>query len=76
MPLVIPGVYNATAEDKDNRTEWLSKLAGKKISDCTSDVNTFRRKDLPEFHRIIKPGDAVTMDYRPDRDECTDGFKD
>ncbi|KAH8425813.1 uncharacterized protein LDX57_003557 [Aspergillus melleus] len=67
MPLVVPGLTNASANDTDNKQEWLNKLAGKKISDSTSDVNTFAKKDLPQSHRIIKPGDAMTMDYRQDR---------
>lgn len=33
MPLVIPEV------SKGDKGEWLSKLAGKKISENTSDVN-------------------------------------
>ena len=36
------------------------------------DANSFRRQcfakqDLPESHRIVKPGDFTTMDYRPER---------
>ncbi|KAI9041561.1 uncharacterized protein KD926_006635 [Aspergillus affinis] len=67
MPLVVPGLTNASTNDTDNKQEWLNKLAGKKISDSPSDVNTFAKKDLPESHRIIKPGDAMTMDYRQER---------
>jgi hypothetical protein len=36
MPLVVPGINSDMGSDKN---EWLSKLAGKKISDSTSDVN-------------------------------------
>ncbi|BCR86891.1 uncharacterized protein ACHE_30878S [Aspergillus chevalieri] len=61
MPLVIPEV------SKGDKGEWLSKLAGKKISENTSDVNTFAKTDLPQDHRIIKPNDPVTMDLRPNR---------
>ncbi|PLB43948.1 hypothetical protein P170DRAFT_441389 [Aspergillus steynii IBT 23096] len=67
MPLVVPGMTNASANDADNKQEWLTKLAGKKISESTSDVNTFAKKDLPSSHRVLKPNDAMTMDYRPDR---------
>lgn len=28
---------------------------------------TFAKKDLPKEHRIVKPNDAVTMDYNKDR---------
>ncbi|KAL2832082.1 peptidase inhibitor I78 family-domain-containing protein [Aspergillus cavernicola] len=63
MPLVVPGINN-TSGSKD---EWLNKLVGKKISDYSSDATSFAKKDLPESHRIVKPGDAVTMDHRPER---------
>ncbi|EAU38845.1 conserved hypothetical protein [Aspergillus terreus NIH2624] len=66
MPLVVPGMLN-TNDAQGSKEEWMSKLAGKKISDSTSDVNSFSKKDLPESHRILKPGDAMTMDHRPDR---------
>ncbi|GFF77377.1 hypothetical protein IFM47457_04387 [Aspergillus lentulus] len=64
MPLVVPGINSDMGSDKN---EWLSKLAGKKISDSTSDVNTFAKKDLPEHHRVLRPGDGMTMDHRPER---------
>lgn len=35
MPLVVPGVTSSLGD----KTEWLNKLAGKKISESTSDVN-------------------------------------
>ncbi|KAL2221306.1 peptidase inhibitor I78 family-domain-containing protein [Thermoascus aurantiacus ATCC 26904] len=63
MPLVVPGI-NSSMGDKE---EWLNKLVGKKITELTTDANSFARKDLPESHRIIRPGDMVTMDYRPER---------
>ncbi|KAL5691908.1 hypothetical protein ACP6JE_000376 [Aspergillus fumigatus] len=62
MPLVVPGINSDMGSDKN---EWLSKLVGKKISDSTSD--TFAKKDLPEHHRVLRPGDAMTMDHRPER---------
>ncbi|KAM0111368.1 hypothetical protein ACP6JB_002927 [Aspergillus fumigatus] len=64
MPLVVPGINSDMGSDKN---EWLSKLVGKKISDSTSDVTTFAKKDLPEHHRVLRPGDAMTMDHRPER---------
>jgi hypothetical protein len=38
MPLVVPGMLN-TNDAQGSKEEWMSKLAGKKISDSTSDVN-------------------------------------
>ncbi|PWY83213.1 hypothetical protein BO94DRAFT_625582 [Aspergillus sclerotioniger CBS 115572] len=64
MPLVVPGINSAPGP---NQEEWLHKLAGKKITESDSDVTSFAKKDLPEGHRVIKPGDAVTMDFRPER---------
>ncbi|KAB8278189.1 peptidase inhibitor I78 family-domain-containing protein [Aspergillus minisclerotigenes] len=61
MPLVVPQV---NAGDKN---EWLNKLAGKTITEGTSDVTSFAKKDLPQSHRIVKPGDMMTMDYKPER---------
>ncbi|KAF9885963.1 hypothetical protein FE257_012138 [Aspergillus nanangensis] len=66
MPLVVPGLLQQN-DVSGNKNEWLFKLAGKTISESTNDVNSFPKKDLPDSHRILKPGDAMTMDYRPDR---------
>ncbi|KAL4893885.1 hypothetical protein BDV59DRAFT_176379 [Aspergillus ambiguus] len=66
MPLFVPGMVksdNATG----TKDEWMFKLAGKKISESANDVNSFPKKDLPESHRILNPGDPMTMDHRPDR---------
>ncbi|PYI03292.1 hypothetical protein BO78DRAFT_323136 [Aspergillus sclerotiicarbonarius CBS 121057] len=63
MPLVVPGINSAPGP---NHEEWLHKLAGKKITE-SSDSDSFAKKDLPAGHRVIKPGDAVTMDFRPER---------
>ncbi|KAJ5610887.1 hypothetical protein N7510_007606 [Penicillium lagena] len=63
MPLVVPGI-NSTP---DAKSDWANKLMGKKLSDATSDVNTFAKKDLPESHRVLKPGDMKTMDHQPKR---------
>ncbi|KAE8378106.1 peptidase inhibitor I78 family-domain-containing protein [Aspergillus bertholletiae] len=61
MPLVVPQVNSG------DKNEWLNKLAGKTITEETSDVTSFAKKDLPKSHRILKPGDMMTMDFRPDR---------
>ncbi|KAB8077424.1 hypothetical protein BDV29DRAFT_168390 [Aspergillus leporis] len=63
MPLVVPGVNNV----KGDKNEWLNKLAGKTITEETSDVTSFAKRDLPEPHRILNPGDMKTMDHKPDR---------
>ncbi|KAL3473799.1 hypothetical protein BJX99DRAFT_233063 [Aspergillus californicus] len=65
MPLVVPGITNTSGSG--GKEEWLIKLAGKKISETSSDDTSFAKKDLPESHRILKPGDGVTMDYKPER---------
>ncbi|KAJ5383122.1 hypothetical protein N7517_001033 [Penicillium concentricum] len=62
MPLVVPGI-NSSMGDKP---EWLNKLMGKTISD-TSNETSFAKKDLPESHRILKPGDMKTQDHNPNR---------
>ncbi|OJD37666.1 pua rna binding domain-containing protein [Diplodia corticola] len=62
MPLVVPGI-NSTG---DKTEEWTNHLVGKKIGD-SSDTITFAKKDLPEKHRILKEGDAMTFDHNPDR---------
>ncbi|KAJ5827438.1 hypothetical protein N7447_004201 [Penicillium robsamsonii] len=62
MPLVVPGI-NSSMGDKP---EWINKLMGKTISD-TSNETSFAKKDLPKSHRILKPGDAQTEDYIPNR---------
>ncbi|KAJ5951170.1 uncharacterized protein N7479_009583 [Penicillium vulpinum] len=66
MPLVVPGI-NSSMGDKP---EWLNKLMGKTISD-TSNETSFAKKDLPESHRILKPGDMKTMDHNPNSDDGT-----
>ncbi|CDM30261.1 hypothetical protein DTO013E5_8619 [Penicillium roqueforti] len=62
MPLVVPGI-NSSFGDK---SEWVNKLMGKTISDTTNETS-FAKKDLPESHRVLKPGDAKTMDHNPNR---------
>ncbi|KAL4809673.1 hypothetical protein BDV18DRAFT_157423 [Aspergillus unguis] len=64
MPLVVPGITNNSGGNL--KEEWLNKLAGKKIGDSTNEVS-FAKKDLPESHRVVKPGDFTTMDHNPNR---------
>ncbi|KAJ5249046.1 hypothetical protein N7468_000497 [Penicillium chermesinum] len=63
MPLVVPGI-NSSLGDK---SEWVNKLMGKKISDSTRDETTFAKTDLPKSHRIVKSGDMLTTDHDPNR---------
>ncbi|KAL7912603.1 hypothetical protein GGI35DRAFT_440684 [Trichoderma velutinum] len=64
MPLVVPGIMSNSG-DKDQI--WANKLVGKTFSESESNETMFCKKDLPESHRIIKPGTIVTKDFRPDR---------
>ncbi|CAP93239.1 Pc16g05690 [Penicillium rubens Wisconsin 54-1255] len=57
MPLVVPGI-NSSFGDK---SEWVNKLMGKTIGDTSNET------DLPESHRVLKPGDMKTMDHNPNR---------
>ncbi|KKK22719.1 hypothetical protein P175DRAFT_0555165 [Aspergillus ochraceoroseus IBT 24754] len=70
MPLVVPGITNtggANTSGQATKDEWLNKLVGKKLSESSSDETTFAKKDLPKIHRIVKRGEMMTMDHRPDR---------
>ncbi|KAL7963784.1 hypothetical protein V8C34DRAFT_6643 [Trichoderma compactum] len=59
MPLVVPGIMS----NSDDKTQvWANKLVGKTFSETESNET-----DLPESHRIIKPGSIVTKDFRQDR---------
>ncbi|KAJ5698478.1 hypothetical protein N7462_000483 [Penicillium macrosclerotiorum] len=62
MPLIVPGINSSMGD----QSEWVTKLMGKKIGD-TSDEVSFAKKDLPESHRVLKPGDMTSMDHNPDR---------
>ncbi|PKS06697.1 hypothetical protein jhhlp_006771 [Lomentospora prolificans] len=64
MPLVVPGVMTGSSDKAD---EWMQKLMGKTLSDDTSNETCFCKKDLPEQCRVIKPGQMVTKDHKPDR---------
>jgi hypothetical protein len=66
MPLVVPGV-TADNVDVDKAQEWLTKLAGKKLTEGPSTETTFCKTELPEQTRVIEPGTMVTRDYRPER---------
>ncbi|KLJ10701.1 hypothetical protein EMPG_09869 [Blastomyces silverae] len=61
MPLIVPNVSN------DDKADWAAKLLGKKLTESTSDNVSFAKKDLPPVHRVVKPGMAMTMDYKPER---------
>lgn len=63
MPLVVPGI---TSNNGDKSQDWQNQLMGKKLGE-TSDHQTFARKDLPKEARVVKQGDMVTMDHKPDR---------
>ncbi|KAJ5740779.1 hypothetical protein N7493_000651 [Penicillium malachiteum] len=63
MPLVVPGI-NSTMGDK---SEWVNKLMGKKISDSSTNETMFAKKDLPESHRILEHDAMKTMDHQPNR---------
>ncbi|PYH46187.1 uncharacterized protein BP01DRAFT_391028 [Aspergillus saccharolyticus JOP 1030-1] len=65
MPLVVPGINNTSGGSSQD--EWANKLMGKTVTEGSSDVNSFAKQDLPKTHRIVKPGDAMTMDHNPDR---------
>ncbi|KAM5435283.1 hypothetical protein MferCBS31731_006248 [Microsporum ferrugineum] len=61
MPLVVPQV------SENDKAAWAAKLMGKKITDSESNETCFAKKDLPEGHRVLKPGDMTTMDFNPER---------
>jgi len=63
MPLVVPGI---TSSSNDKTTKWTNDLVGKKLGD-TSNETTFAKKDLPSEHRVVKEGDMLTQDHKPDR---------
>ncbi|KAK4040223.1 hypothetical protein C8A01DRAFT_35737 [Parachaetomium inaequale] len=66
MPLVVPGV---TADNMggDKTQEWMTKLAGKTLSEGPSSETTFCKTDLPQETRVIEPGMMVTRDFKPER---------
>ncbi|WEW61594.1 hypothetical protein PRK78_007085 [Emydomyces testavorans] len=61
MPLVVPEV------NENDQAAWAAKLMGKKLTEDVTDNVSFAKKDLPEQHRVVKPGDFLTMDYVPSR---------
>ncbi|KUI55860.1 hypothetical protein VP1G_03296 [Cytospora mali] len=66
MPLVVPGVTSQQSGDKTE--EWMNKLVGKKLSEQdASNETSFAKRELPESHRVIQPGQMVTKDFNPDR---------
>ena len=43
-------------------------MLGKKITDSgPSDNVNFAKSELPSGHRVVKEGDMMTMDHKPDR---------
>ncbi|RDW76359.1 uncharacterized protein DSM5745_06351 [Aspergillus mulundensis] len=66
MPLVVPGITNTSGSGSGSKEEWLNKLVGKRIADSHNET-CFAKQDLPETHRIVKPGEVTTMDHRPER---------
>ncbi|EAQ88385.1 hypothetical protein CHGG_05004 [Chaetomium globosum CBS 148.51] len=56
MPLVVPGV-TADNVSADKAKEWMTKLAGKTLTEGPSSETT----------RVIEPGMMVTRDYQPER---------
>lgn len=65
MPLVVPGLMSKDG-NKDKTTDWQNQLMGKKLGD-SSDNMTFAKSDLPKEARVVKEGDMMTMDHKPDR---------
>ncbi|TKA62638.1 hypothetical protein B0A49_06485 [Cryomyces minteri] len=63
MPLVVPGLMS---NNGDKNSQWQNQLMGKKLGD-SSDNMTFAKKDLPKEHRVVREGDMMTMDHKPDR---------
>jgi hypothetical protein len=63
MPLVVPGLQS---KDGDKTSDWMNKLMGKKIGNSSDEI-TFAKKDLPKEHRVVKDGDMLSMDHKPDR---------
>ncbi|KAF2842292.1 hypothetical protein M501DRAFT_1013645 [Patellaria atrata CBS 101060] len=63
MPLVVPGLMGT---NKDDSTKWENELIGKQLGDQTNET-TFAKKDLPKEHRVVREGDMMTMDHKPDR---------
>ncbi|VUC26212.1 unnamed protein product [Clonostachys rosea] len=51
----------------DKNVEWQNKLVGKTLHDEETTETTFSKKELPEKHRIVKPGQMMTRDFRVDR---------
>lgn len=65
MPLVVPGLMSKDGS-KDKTADWQNQLMGKKLGD-TSNTTTFAKSDLPKETRVVKDGDMMTMDHKPDR---------
>ncbi|KAF2722825.1 hypothetical protein K431DRAFT_221192 [Polychaeton citri CBS 116435] len=66
MPLVVPGLSSNSGDGNDQTSHWMTQLMGKKIGDDSNET-TFAKKELPQNHRVVKEGDMMTMDFKPDR---------
>ncbi|KAI0997280.1 hypothetical protein K3495_g10906 [Podosphaera aphanis] len=60
------------SDSEDLLKQWRSKLIGKMIVESaevksTTNVEVFAKTDLPHGTRVIRPGQPVTLDFRPDR---------
>ncbi|KAK3070429.1 hypothetical protein LTR53_010471 [Teratosphaeriaceae sp. CCFEE 6253] len=65
MPLVIPGLSsNSGADGKTN--DWMNKLTGKKLGESSNET-TFAKTELPKEHRVVKDGDMMSLDHKPER---------
>ncbi|TKA48760.1 hypothetical protein B0A54_00896 [Friedmanniomyces endolithicus] len=60
MPLVVPGLSSTGSEDKTSG--WMNKLAGKTLGDSSNETT-----ELPKEHRVVKEGDMVSLDHKPER---------
>lgn len=74
MPLVVPGLVPASNNNKNNnnatdsQAQWTSKLLGKTLSEeGESSETSFAKRDLPQEHRVVKPGEMGTLDHKPER---------
>jgi hypothetical protein len=82
MPLVVPGLQSKDGNDKSNDwlSKLAGKKIGDSsnetvrftlpISETVTLMTlnqTFAKTDLPKEHRVVKEGDMMTQDHKPDR---------
>jgi hypothetical protein len=60
--------------DESSAEYWKQRLVGKRFAEddeiLPADISQdqiVRRRDLPKTHRVIKPNEMITADYRSDR---------